>query len=691
MELLATKVEDWHPYHDRSVVEGRRNGKRRASDRKARQILHADKDFIAWDGEGINVYGVGKPQAYVLFGNSATGSIDNILGIPTYDALDFIIATGLRHPNVIHVAFAFNYDSNMIVQSLAPATLSRLHRHGFVRLTRNVSTYIITYRKSKWFQVTRLRGGERTTVRIYDIFTFFMVSFEKAYTDMCGPVPSVITKGKAGRKTFTVAEFSTVKTYWRLEIQLVRELAEELRRRVYGAGLFITEWHGPGALASYSMREHGIKQHMAVACDEVRLAARYAYAAGRFEVYRVGRILQPVWGIDLNSAYPSALRLVPSLSEGSWHHESWEVKRPGQVIRPFGLYYVRLRGPVLGAKRPSPLYHRDRHHELTFPWHTEGWYWGPEALMAVKYGHAVVTEAWQYTGWTTRPFAYIDDMYGQRQQWKREGNSAQTALKLCMNAKTGKAAQRVGWRENGRIPGWHQLEWAGFVTSYTRASLFDVMRRIPFEHLVAIETDGFYTTYDPAQLGIKASDDLGGWSVDHYEEVMYVQSGLAWLRKGICPTGCLHDQSVEDCAWTPKRRGLDKESFTLDDCTAYLDTLVPNDIAWPEFKGVTTRFATMGLALASRNVKQKHCVWTTAPREISVGRQGKRIHVPAFCGACKNGKTAYEQAHDLIIAPPSAIKDGTTKSFPHSVPWEPEVGRADYRSKMEEADLYVTG
>lgn len=631
---------------------------------------------MAWDGEGINVLGTGKPQSYVLFGSSTESPpITNVLGLGTWECLDHIIDTGRANPEAVHIGFAFGYDSNMIVQSLAPVTLQRLHRRGFVRLKRTPTLeYVVTYRKSKFFQVTKIDLGERTTVRIYDIFTFFMTSFEKAYTKMIGPVSAIITEGKAGRKSFTLAEFDTVKAYWTLEIQMVRELAEELRRRVYAAGLLITEWHGPGALATYSMKEHGIREHMAIAPVEVRLAARYAYAAGRFELFHVGRTTQTVYGVDVNSAYPSALRLVPSLSEGTWYHEDWSVRKKGQIIRPFGLYYVSLRrGTPIGVTAPSPLYHRDKNHELTFPWHTEGWYWGPEAKQAALAG-ATITEAWQYTGWTTRPFAYIDDMFDTRRQWKLDGNSAEMTLKLCMNAKTGKAAQRVGWKENGRIPGWHQLEWAGFVTSFTRALLYSVMRLIPFSQLIAVETDGFYTTMDPRELGIIASDKLGGWSVDEYEEVMYVQSGLAWLRKG------------DD--WETKRRGLDPESFELAHCVDYLSTLQPNDREWPTFKGVTTRFATMGLALASRDVKARHCVWTTDTREISVGRQGKRIHVPQFCSACKMGNNAYAQAHDLIVAPINP-KAGGLKSFPHSIPWEDEIGHAAYRDRMEEEDCYA--
>jgi len=102
-----------------------------------------------------------------------------------------------------------------------------------------------------------------------------------------------------------------------VEIQLLRELAEELRRRVYSAGLRITQWHGPGALASYAMAHRGVKQHMGETSPEIREAARYAYAGGRFELYKLGRIVGPVYGIDINSAYPEAIAQLPSMTEGN--------------------------------------------------------------------------------------------------------------------------------------------------------------------------------------------------------------------------------------------------------------------------------------------------------------------------------------------------------------------------------------
>ena len=228
-------------------------------------------------------------------------------------------------------------------------------------------------------------------------------------------------------------------------------------------------------------------------------------------------------------------------------------------------------------------------------------------------------------------------------------------------------AQRVGWdEEKQRIPPWHQLEWAGWVTSHTRARLFDVMRRIPWEHLIAVETDGIYTTTPPEQLGIEHSEELGGWEVSEYDEMMYVQSGTAWLHS-------------KKKGWEEKRRGLDKESFALSDCVRYLCDLRPNE-PWKAYEGQTTRFIGLGAALASKDLKARHCVWETKPRKIEAGQHGKRIHVPGECLACRKGNDAYDMTHDMVIRSLSIKKP---QSYPHDIPWAKTLGEPEWRKHEE--------
>lgn len=509
-----------------------------------------------------------------------------------------------------------------------------------------------------------------------------MCSFIKAYEDMIGPIPDIIKTGKAGRKSFDISELDSVYKYWSVEIQLLQELATELRKRVYNAGLRITQWHGPGALSSYAMNEHNIGQHMAVLSDEIREAARYAYAGGRFELFKLGRITGPVYSIDINSAYPEGISLLPSLSDGTWHHRI----NPDRIAK-FGIYRIRIRrfGGLVHA--PGPVFHRDKKHNISFPWTVDGWYHSPEARIIQKLGGEVL-EGWEYLGSRIRPFEWVNETYALRKDWKQRGISAQLALKLLLNAMYGKLAQRVGWdEEKGRIPRWHQLEWAGWVTSYTRAKLYSVMMKIPWDHLIGVETDGIYTTMAPNELGIVGSNELGGWEVTQYDELFYVQSGLAWLRQG--------------SKWTDKRRGLDpcqseprhtprdcncQGTFNLTACEELLKELRPNSI-WTPYKGQTTRFIGLGSALASRDPIHRHRVWETNEREIIPGRTGKRIHIPSYCSACKNEQTAYDSAHDLVIHSAATIDPA---SYPHDIPWENKEEEASWRSHSESEKGDVT-
>jgi DNA polymerase type B, organellar and viral len=384
----------------------------------------------------------------------------------------------------------------------------------------------------------------------------------------------------------------------------------------------------------------------------------------------------PIYSIDINSAYPHAIAKLPSLSDGKWEHvEADEILSrlaSGDKLPSFGLWKVRLADRNKGgfAHQPSPLFHRDLDGNVSFPWHTIGWYFSHEAYLAFQHG-AEILEGWFYQGSGERPFSWIRDMYQTRREWKSRGIPAQLALKLCMNSIYGKLAQRVGWDEQKqRIPPWHQLEWAGWVTSYTRAMLFAVIRRIPYEHLVAVETDGIYTTYHPSLLGIENDTRLGGWEVTEYREMMYVQSGMAWLQ-------------TADGRWVAKRRGLDADSFTLADCKQYLPRLVPGK-DWPAFTGHTTRFVGLGQALqSSQSLLDTHCVWETRPRDINPGSTGKRVHVHRLCRACANGANAYEQPHDLVIRSMSTLDP---RSYPHDIPWEQQFTRRAWKDSREALD-----
>lgn len=668
------------------------------------RVAPQDRPFIAWDGEGVNIDGPDAPQSYTLFGCSTGERIQSDTHLHTFDLFDFIIGVGQRNPTAFHVGFAFNYDSNMLLRSLSEGALKRIHQNGKLTLVKKSTgdRYHVQFAPGKWFSITKYKRGynrernphAKVTVKIEDIFSFFGCSFIKAYEDLVGPVPQVVAEGKAARNDFATHNPEYVETYWRAEIEMLRQLADELRNRMYGANLRIRNWHGPGALASYANHQNNIKAAMAECPDPVRDAARYAYAGGRFEMFKLGRTTGPIYSLDINSAYPHAIRQLPNLAIGDWKR----VESPTRIAR-FGVYHVRLlpsRGDSFLERRPGPLFHRDKVGNISFPWVLEGWYWSPEVANLVKWlapHRYEIVEGWEYVNWNikgrddTQPYKWVSDMYTLRRQWKKQGNASQLALKLCMNSLYGKMAQRVGWNEERRTaPTWHQLEWAGWVTSYCRAMLWDAMQKAGPDNIVAVETDGLYTTvhpstilgprygYPPSSIGpdseYRSSTELGGWEIDQYDEILYVQSGLAHLRSG--------DK------WTVKRRGLDAKTFSLDDARNYLHSLQPRS-EWTPFVGRTTRFIGMGAAFgSSKPFKETHCRWQTVDRDISPGNSGKRVHIWKQCAACHRGDTAYESSHDLSIR---SLAYGNPMSHPHDIPWENGDLGYEHRNEKEIGEL----
>lgn len=638
--------------------------------RKTVRVPIEERRFIAWDGEGAQD---GNRQNYVLFGASTGDSITSESGLSTIQIVRFLIAVGKANPSAWHVGFAFEYDTNMVIRSLTARQLRILRDKGAIRF----SNFRVEHVPSKWLQVTEYGPAypgdkrDKFTVRINDMFGFFQCSFVKALKSYLPNHPlmedlDIIEAGKDERNNFTYARIEYIQKYWTVEIALMEALADELRARLYRVGLYITRWHGPGALANYAYKKNGIAAHKADCGHEVYDAARYAYAGGRFERFHIGRYRNG-WGIDINSAYPYGISRLPSLSEGTWRHVEWPDKKK---IVEFGVYKVRVSGSPV-SQRPGPLFHRDQQGNMSYPWLTSGWYWSPEVSLLKRMPDVEILEGWEYTGWETRPFAFVQDVYEQRREMKARGDGAQIALKLLLNSLYGKMAQRVGWERSGRAPTWHQLEWAGWVTSATRAKLFAVMARIPYHQLIAVETDGIYTTANPADLSITNSDQLGGWEVSPFEEIRYVQSGMY--------------SKLSEGKWETKYRGLDARSITPDSLETHLKLLLPNSSTWPTLTGPTTRFVGYKQALWREDMnmgpmKVHHCKWETQDKELAAGTAGKRVHLTKLCQACHAGATAWESPHDTVIRSRSLHAEMSTR---HDIPWLNDQERPEWRDYAE--------
>lgn len=652
------------------------NGNTKAPDRDSsgrRKPLPANQRIvIAWDMEGINISGDDKPQHPVLFGCSAQpGSPLVSKDIPTLDMLNYICDIGQQYPQAIHVGYHFKYDANMILQDLDENLIRVLWRKNRVRFKVGEWCWTIQYFPGKKFIITRsdkFKGSKnskyRTTVTIYDYSSFFggqafLTACENILgNDLTADDRKVIEHGKAARQDNAWSDMASIRYYWSREIILIERVFRRFRDVMHQAGFALREWYGPGALANYINSAHGLKPHIRGAQKpagimpcEVHTASKIAFSGGRFEAFQIGRIRGPVYAIDINSAYPYALTHIPSLAEGEWVYE-----REPATIAKFGFYHIEYSAPESQPVeyRPMPLFWRNRKGLISYPNRIQGWYASPETSIVAKMPGVRIVEGWHWRTTNTEfPWRFLNDMYDTRQRLGKE-NLLSIPFKLGPNSLYGKYAQTVGWNEKDRTPPtWHALPIAAWITSMCRAMLWNVIQQAP-DKVVAVETDSVFLTEDPRNLDIHLGDKLGEWSLETFDEVVYIQSGM-YLKK-------------KDGEWKGVRsRGISRHEFKPESVLDYLRGLQPGE-QWDPYSFTTSpRFVGMGAALATTDFAGQWRTWQSQQKDITFGDRGKRRHHQRFCRACEQGLTPLEAPHRTFVFSES---DGDTMSHPRALPWE---------------------
>jgi DNA polymerase type B, organellar and viral len=669
-------------------------------DKKTRRVKpppHIERQVIAWDMEGISLSGPENPQHPVIFGCSLeTDAPLTGQRLTMRDMLEYIISVGKKYPHALHVGFAFKYDANMIIYGLSEQQIVKLWKSGVVtfRFDRQF-VWSIKWIPGKMFTVTK-RWGQRvntrakTSVTIYDYSSFFggmnfiNTAEEILRDEFDDDDRDVVAHGKKARGHQTWEDFTEILHYWQREIVLIQRVFEKFRHVMYRAGFPLTEWYGPGALANFINASKKIRPHMASAQTtsgalppEVHEASKIAFSGGRFELFKAGRVEGPIYAVDINSAYPFALTLVPSLSmeSGEWVH----VSQPSSVSR-FGVYRIRFRAPNASPLeyRPMPLFWRDNRGMVSYPQMVHGWYWSPEAALAQRMRGTEIIEGWEWrTNNAEYPWEFLRDMYDTRMRLGKK-NLLSMPFKLGPNSLYGKYAQTVGWDQKKKLPPKsHALPIAGWVTSYCRAMLYAAMMKKP-QHIVAVETDAIYSLVPPDELGITVGDGLGQWGYDVYDEMMYIQSGMYHYKK--------------NGVWQGVRsRGISRAEYPAETAIRYLQSLEGGE-PWSQMKLTTKpRFIGAGAALAgSIPTKLAMTSWRIQEKEMTLGDTGKRQHVMNACKMCRAGISPWDQPHPMLI---QSRSDGETLSYPRRLPWEgiphPDEVEEIRRALMVESELIL--
>jgi len=640
----SSVVEKVEKERERKRRYERRHPDRRNASRNPNRVKNADKPVIAWDGEGP------RDAGYALFGSSEGDEICHpFLG--TEECLDLILSREEESPDAIHIWYGSNYDVSMILRELPWKQFAAL-KHYAATTWRD---YDIEHVPHKWFKVTK----DGVTAKLYDIHSFFGGSYVSALLDMgIGTVGEIahLTSEKARRSNFLYEEIGEIREYWRLELRLMPLLFEKLRGAFLGAGFDVRSWHGPGSIANMAMRRHGVFDAMADTPGDVRIAARFAFAGGRFEMFRGGWIRKPIYNADLRSAYPNFARLLPNLSRGKWRYgKSYE---PGK----FAVYHI-LYNAKPDALKPFPLFRRLNSGEVVWTNRCDGWYWGPEAELVCNDPDAEFIESLVFDEEDTRdrPFAWIEEYYYRRQKLKEIGSILEFTFKLIINSIYGQLAQRTGWdKTKRRAPRSHQLEWAGYITSACRAAVYRAALSCGND-LISIDTDGIYATSPVRNLDFGSS--LGQWDSDRYTEGIFFQSGIYSLRTERCRDGkCSnYGNNASDCAheWAKgKTRGIPKGKYSAEELIEACETNQP-------LKLVKNNFIGYGLALNGQ--RDKLNTWETMHIEIKMGGTGKRYHNDKMW--CGRGGHCADGIHEFIPRTLLFNPADSVNSEPHYLPW----------------------
>lgn len=424
-------------YNASEKGQARRRQYRHANSKWETDVKYLSREFIAWDGEGIT-----KPDGshiYVMIGNSKGGYIADPQGLHTGDIFRFLLAEYAKYRDAWHIIYGGSYDSNMWLSNAPKAVVEGIYTHDYYRWGRTT----IQWRRGKSFY---LRLDKETApyekgVTVYDVVSFFQCKFTKACEDYLGPdypYRAEIEANKALRSSFSRKDIPAMKQYMMHEVELLVLLMVELRARLNAVTLRPRRWDGPGAIAAALLSREGVKDAMAECPPAVQEAARYAYAGGRFEPVQYGISLERAYEYDINSAYPYALQSVPNLRRGEWCEEG---AADLQELSDFALYHVRFQGA--DYRLPMPLFWRSYKGNIVYPGDKgfHGWYWGPDVRAAVEYverygGQISCDRSYRFVedNADDRPFAFIPDLYRQRQALKLAGDGAHVGIKLGLNS-----------------------------------------------------------------------------------------------------------------------------------------------------------------------------------------------------------------------------------------------------------------
>ena len=542
-----------------------------------RDASFLNRDVVSYDGEGL---GSGRDHRYAIMVNDKGDVLVEKQcgqGIGTRQALDFLLDCKEKYPEAIHVGYGLSYDVNMILKGVGHETPYR-HLKMLLRNRRMFwHNYEIKYIPRKYFYVARyekLYGDKRrkepeATIMMWDFLSFFQEQFVDALDgclteeELKDVFLDTIKDGKWRRGRFTEDDLSSgyMESYTVKECKALTVLVKKFRGDCIESGIRPVRWDGAGASAAALLTKNNvgdvIKKSNMLLSEDLVFASEVAYGGGRSEMFKYGHTDAETYHYDIIAAFPSVMPEMPDLSDGEWLHDGTDVSK----IYDFALYkiywdfrYVHdangKRHHANKFKTMFPFFYRLPWHEprVFYPPQGYTWVYGPELKVALKYinwlcGEMKIVDSWVFMPHgNSRPFNFVNDVYGKRLGYKRSGMKGQAlAIKLALNAMPGKMAQSAGYKGFGEYgrggegshgefwgkPPFFSMLYAGYIISSVRAKVYDAMMQDPTA-IIAVATDGIWSE---RPLELDTGEWMGQWKGEVLDGFTSIQAGVYFSKK----------------------------------------------------------------------------------------------------------------------------------------------------------------
>jgi hypothetical protein len=556
---------------------------------------YLERPIVAVDGEGTTI---GNKHYYILLADSTGRTLIDQNGIKTEAALDWLLEIPGKP---VIVGFAFQYDFEQIIKDLPKRLLLKLQKTNECRWYFDDKVYFIRYFPRKSYTVSIRTDTYKRSVTVWDVFGFYQESFVKALKSWGVGDPETLSRidaMKAQRDDFANVNLKDIIAYNNDECRLLVDLVSKTRQTFYDCGLALRRWDGAGAAAAALLDKHSVVEHIRPTPPNVSDAVMRAYFGGRILTNRIGHIDGPIHAYDINSAYPSVTAQLPTLN-GQWHHQ-----RTYDPSARWSVWHVRWDLPRASLR---VLPHRTHRKQIAYLARGEGWYWQPlvaEALDDNPVWYDVL-EGWVFTPDSNeKPFAFVNDYYKQRLEYKRQNDRRHIAIKLALNSLYGKTAQGVSWQH--KRPRYQSYVWAGLITASTQAQLIRASRLTSPDKIIAWATDGIYTV---SELPLPISNTLGEWEHTTYDKMEIYQPGFYRLTKGD------HQRIVQ--------RGYRTNELDWDEIARLWRELKDDAI----YRFTVRRYLPLGIALQTHRLTEWG-TWVEEDRELRLRPSQGRIYYP---------------------------------------------------------------